>query len=129
MVGLKFVRLFLVHPMPPSVYLHLIRTRKHLAYFEVYCERSGDQCKEQLSAFKKQVIKCLENELGYKDAVFKMQTFCENGLHLVRYVMKRNGLAFDVDNVCPIDAQENDHQRVFTCVAHSKGFPVQVIQG
>lgn len=127
MVGLKFLRLFLVHPMPPSVYLDLIRTRKHLAYFEMYCERTEDQSKEKLSSFKKQVIQCLDKELGYKDAVFKIDALSDTKLKLVRYVMKRNKHSFQMDGVCPIDAEEKFYKKVFACVAHSKGFPVVVL--
>ena len=138
MVGLKFVRLFLVYPMPQSVYLDLIRTRKHLAYFEVYCEREEDQEKEQLSSFKKQVNECLDKELGYKDAVFRIDVLSDRGQKLVRYVMKRKKLSFGKMNdlglglkmevLCPIDAEEKFFKRVFASVAHSKSLAVGVDQ-
>ena len=112
--------------MPPSVYLHLVRTRKHLAYFEVYCERSDDQSNEKLSAFKAQVIECLDKELGYKDAVFKIQTFCNQLLHLVRYVMKRNKLSSQNEGACPMDADKKFYLPVFLGLAQSKGIPVRL---
>ena len=118
--------------MPPSVYLKLVRTLKHLAYFQVYCERLEDQSKEKLSAFKAEVIECLDKELGYKDAVFKINTFCRTidnkQVQVVRYVMKRNKLSIRADGWCQIEPKKFEYLNVISSLLISKGFPVDVIE-
>ena len=132
MTRLKYVQLFLVHPMPPSVYLDLIRTQKHLAYFQVYCERLEDQSEENLSAFKAQVIECLDKELGYKDAVFNINTFCHTvgntQVQVVRYVMKRKKLSLGAYGWFQIEPKKDVYQNVIASILVSKGFPLTVIE-
>ena len=100
--NLKFIKLLTPFPIRQEQYIHLIRQLKHLALFEVYCERTDKMSKDQLSAFKKLVLSCLNDEIMMKDAIFKIEIHKNNKNVLVRYFMMKKTYSYnnteDADN-------------------------------
>lgn len=97
MSNLKFVKLLTPDPFDQDHYVDLIRNRlKYLVLLETYFEKTKQLNRDQLTAFKQRVVRCID-EIKMTDAKFKIEIHRNNMNEIIRYFMVRKGFNYSDD--------------------------------